>query len=124
MTTSGITRTVASLAQPGPLDDVVHTGPATLAGRYLRSFWQPVYHAMDLKPGEAKPLRIMGELFTIYRGDGGSVHVVDRSCPHRGMQLSAASVEGDAIRCFYHGWKFGGDGQCIEQPAEMSRFAD
>jgi hypothetical protein len=23
--------------------DFVHTGPETLAGRYLRMFWQPVY---------------------------------------------------------------------------------
>ena len=23
--------------------DFVHTGPATLAGRYMRRFWQPVY---------------------------------------------------------------------------------
>jgi 5,5'-dehydrodivanillate O-demethylase len=31
-------------------------------------------------------------------------------------------VEGDAIRCFYHGWKFDAAGQCVEQPAEESRF--
>jgi hypothetical protein len=33
-------------------------------------------------------------------------------------------VEGDAIRCVYHGWKFEHDGRCIEQPAEESRFAN
>ncbi|MEA2639079.1 MAG: hypothetical protein QOF51_473, partial [Chloroflexota bacterium] len=25
-----------------PWTDFVHTGPGTLAGRYLRRFWQPV----------------------------------------------------------------------------------
>jgi 5,5'-dehydrodivanillate O-demethylase len=105
-------------------DDMVRTGPGTLAGRYMRSVWQPVYHSVDLAPGRAKPLRIMGEGFTIYRGAGGTPHLVARTCPHRGMQLSAGFVEGDALRCFYHGWKFAADGRCLEQPAEESRFAN
>jgi DNA-binding Xre family transcriptional regulator len=28
--------------------DFVHTGPQTLAGRYMRMFWQPVYRSDDL----------------------------------------------------------------------------
>jgi 5,5'-dehydrodivanillate O-demethylase len=31
-------------------------------------------------------------------------------------------VEGDNLRCFYHGWKYGPDGQCTEQPAEPEPF--
>ena len=31
-----------------------------------------------------------------------------RRCPHRRTSLSLGWVEGDAIRCFYHGWKFDG----------------
>jgi 5,5'-dehydrodivanillate O-demethylase oxygenase subunit len=105
-------------------EDIVHTGPATLAGRYLRSLWQPVYHSVDIALGQAKPLRIMSELFALYRGSSGTLHMVDGLCPHRGTQLSSGFVEGDAIRCFYHGWKFDGSGQCVEQPAEESRFAN
>lgn len=105
-------------------EDIVHTGPGTLAGRYLRSFWQPVYHVADIAAGQAKPLRIMGESFALYRGASGALHLVDGHCPHRGTRLSAGTVEGEAIRCFYHGWKFDGAGQCVEQPAEESRFCD
>jgi len=50
--------------------DFVHTGPGTLAGRYMRLFWQPVYRAQDLAPGQAVPIRIMSEDFTLYRGEG------------------------------------------------------
>jgi 5,5'-dehydrodivanillate O-demethylase oxygenase subunit len=100
-----------------------NTGPETPAGRYLRHFWQPVYHGADLRPGRPVPLRIMGEDFTLYRGESGEVHLVEPRCPHRGTQLSSGWVEGDALRCFYHGWKFGADGRCIEQPAEESAFA-
>jgi 5,5'-dehydrodivanillate O-demethylase len=103
--------------------DFVHTGPGTLAGRYLRSFWQPVFRADDLPVGRAFPLRIMSEDFTIYRGETGTPHVVGPRCAHRRTQLSVGWVEGDCIRCFYHGWKYDGGGQCIEQPAESEGFA-
>jgi len=103
--------------------DFHHTGPNTLAGRYLRMFWQPVHHSEDLPAGHAKPIKIMNVDYTLYRGDDGQPHLVDFRCPHRGMQLSAGWVEGDSIRCFYHGWKFDGSGQCVEQPAESKSFA-
>ena len=98
--------------------DFYYTDPGTLAGQYMRKFWHPVYRAEDLKPGWAKPIKIMGEQFTLYRGDEGTPHVVDFRCPHRQTQLSVGWVEGDCIRCRFHGWKFDSSGQCIEQPAE------
>ncbi len=103
--------------------DFAHTGPGTLAGRYLRTFWQPVYPAGELPAGRAMPIRIMSEDFTLYRGEGGQPHLVDYRCAHRGTQLSTGWVEGDCIRCFYHGWKYDGSGQCVEQPAEDVSFA-
>jgi 5,5'-dehydrodivanillate O-demethylase len=99
-----------------------YTGPGTLAGRYLRSFWQPVALAADLAPGYALPLRIMSEDFTLYRGDDGIPRVVAPRCAHRSTQLSTGWVEGDCIRCFYHGWKYDGSGQCVEMPAEDPSF--
>jgi 5,5'-dehydrodivanillate O-demethylase oxygenase subunit len=102
--------------------DLLKTGPGTLAGRYLRLFWQPVHLTDDLKPGRAVPIRIMSEDFTLYRGESGAPHMVAFRCAHRGTQLSTGWVEGDEIRCFYHGWKYGPDGQCVEQPAEPEPF--
>ncbi len=110
-------------AEPSEQDHI-HTGPGTIAGRYLRQFWQPVFHSADLAPGRAAPLRIMGEHFTLYRGMTGRAYLTEFACPHRGAQLSAGRIEGDALRCFYHGWKFAPDGTCLEQPAEDSRFRD
>ena len=94
--------------------DLYRTEPGSLTGRYLRSFWQPVYRAKDLPAGEAVPLRILSEDFTVYRGESGKAHVVAFRCAHRGTQLSAGWVEDDCIRCFYHGWKYDPSGQCVE----------
>jgi 5,5'-dehydrodivanillate O-demethylase len=104
--------------------DFAHTGPGTLAGRYMRRFWQPVYRAKDLPVGHTKPIRIMSEEFALYRGESGSPHVIAFRCAHRGAQLSAGWVEGDCIRCVYHGWKYDSSGQCVEQPAEEKPFVE
>jgi 5,5'-dehydrodivanillate O-demethylase len=77
-----------------------------------------------LKAGYAMPVRIMGENFTLYRGASGKAFAVDFRCAHRSTQLSVGWVEQDCIRCFYHGWKYDGAGQCVEQPAEGVGFAE
>jgi 5,5'-dehydrodivanillate O-demethylase len=105
-------------------EEFVHTGPGTLAGRYLRLFWQPICCAYELKLGQALPLKILGEEFTVYRGASGAPYLVGPRCAHRGTQLSIGTVEGECIRCFYHGWKYDGAGQCVEQPAEEQLLAD
>ena len=107
---------------PSPAIDFVHTGPGTLAGRYLRMFWQPVYRSQDLLRGRAVPIRIMSEDFTLYRGESGAPYLPAFRCAHRGTQLSTGWVEGDGIRCRYHGWKYDGSGQCVEQPGENDSF--
>ena len=63
-----------------------------------------------------EPVEILGEKFTLYRGEGGDVPSGHFRCPHRGAQLSLGWVEGDDIRCRYHGWRFDCTGQCVEQP--------
>ena len=105
-------------------DAAEQTGPGTLAGRYLRMFWQPVLHSNDLAAGQALPLRVMGESFTVFRGESGKPHVIASNCPHRLAPLNIGAVEGDELRCFYHGWKFNGQGHCVEQPAEREPFCD
>ncbi len=105
-------------------EDLLITGPGTLAGRYLRRFWQPVHIAAELEKGKAKPVQVMGERLTLYRGMSGKPYLIGPRCAHRGAQLSAGWIEGEAIRCMYHGWMFAGDGHCVDQPAELEGFRD
>lgn len=126
--------TVTPIASAGPvrtrsndlvaryLDEFPYTGPGRIAGNYLRRFWQPVARAEDLPAGKAKPVTVMNVRYTLYRGASGTPYLVDHHCPHRGTQLSVGFVEGEEIRCLYHGWKFrGGDGLCTERPGEKGR---
>src|SRR3954447_9107820 len=100
----------------------VRTGPGTVAGRYLRMFWQPVFRVQDLPAGRALPVEVMGEHLTLYRGESGAAHLVAFRCAHRGTQLSVGWVEEDCIRCRYHGWMYDATGQCVEQPGEDPAF--
>ena len=104
--------------------DLEPVGPGAPAGRYLRRFWLPVCRSRDLAPGRAKPLEMLSEKFTLYRGEDGVARIASFRCAHRGAQLSVGWVEGDGIRCRYHGWRYDGAGQCVEQPNEEKPFCD
>ncbi|HEY3115417.1 MAG TPA: Rieske 2Fe-2S domain-containing protein [Chloroflexota bacterium] len=104
--------------------DFDHIGSGTLAGKYLRTFWQPIYRSEDLPVGRAFPIKILNQDFTLYRGESGSAYLVDFRCAHRLTQLSTGWVEGENIRCHFHGWMYDGTGQCVEQPVEPEPFCD
>ena len=106
-----------------PEIDLATTRPGTPGGLFMRQFWLAIHRSEDLAVGRAKPIRIMNEDFTLYRGESGRAQVIDYRCPHRWAPMHLGTVEGDDIRCVYHGWKYDCSGQCIEQPAELAGFA-
>jgi len=105
-------------------NDFTHTGPGTLAGKFFRQFWLAIFQSKDLGVEWSKPIHILGEHLTIFRGSSGQAYLVGNRCAHRGVQLSTGMVEGEGIRCIYHGWKYDGSGQCVDQPSEPCSFAD
>ncbi len=104
--------------------DILRVGPGTIAGRYLRRFWHPVFVGADLAPGQIKPIRILGEDLTLYRGKSGTAHIVGGRCAHRGVQLVLGFIHGEHIECPYHGWTYDASGQCVAQPGEQRPFCD
>src|SRR5262249_25655809 len=110
------------MAELRPEEDFAHVGPGTLVNRYLKTFWQPIHIAAELQQGRPKRVKFAGEQYTLYRGSSGEPHLVQDLCPHRGTALAYGWVEGDDIRCRYHGWKFAPDGKAVELPAEDANF--
>lgn len=103
--------------------DSASTSPGTVAGQYLRRFWQPIAFSVDLESNRPKHVKLLGEEFTLYRDPSGVAHLTDGYCAHRGARLALGWVEPGGIRCRYHGWKYDFNGQCVEQPAEPRQFA-
>jgi len=54
----------------------------------------------------------------IYRGESGQYVALEDRCCHRAAPLSLGRIEGDCIRCMYHGMKYDSDGMCIEIPGQ------
>jgi 5,5'-dehydrodivanillate O-demethylase len=98
-------------------------GPGTPMGELLRRFWHPIATVETVGKGEAKPIRVMGEDLTLYRGDSGRAYLVGGHCAHRRTLLHTGWVQGEKLRCIYHGWRFDGTGQCDEAPAEGAAVA-
>ena len=80
--------------------------------------WFVVAEAADLAPGEVRALYYFGRDLVLYRTADGEPRVMDAHCMHLGAHLAVGGrVEGDCIRCPFHGWKFDGEsGHCAEIP--------
>lgn len=98
--------------------DFASAGPGTPGGIFLRKFWQPIGVSSELGVGKAKSIHVMGDKFTLYRGQSGTPYVVGFRCSHRRTQLSTGWVKEDSIQCMYHGWAFDGGGRCVFRPGE------
>jgi phenylpropionate dioxygenase-like ring-hydroxylating dioxygenase large terminal subunit len=105
---------------------LTETDPGTPCGELMRRYWQPVSLSADLDLDTPVPVRVMGENLVLYRDGDGRPALIERRCPHRGMDLSYGRLEPDGLRCLYHGWLFAATGQCLEQPNEpaASTFKD
>jgi phenylpropionate dioxygenase-like ring-hydroxylating dioxygenase large terminal subunit len=82
----------------------------------LRNLWYVAAASRDVtdKPHEAT---LLGEKLVLWRDSAGKVHAVENRCPHRGIKLSIGAVDGDNIRCAYHGIQVDGNGTVTDVPA-------
>lgn len=89
-------------------------------GDLFRRFWVPAMLSSELTEQGGAPVKVplLGESLIAFRGQDGRVGLLESRCPHRHANLYWGRNEEDGLRCVYHGWKFGFDGQCLEMPAE------
>ena len=46
------------------------------------------------------------------------IGLIAERCAHRSVSLAYGIPADDGLRCEYHGWVYGADGRCLEQPFE------
>jgi 3-ketosteroid 9alpha-monooxygenase subunit A len=79
--------------------------------------WFQILYSDELAAGDVKPLRYLGRELVAFREQGGAARVLDAYCAHLGAHLGVGGrVEGETIRCPFHGWRWNGDGRCVEIP--------
>ena len=84
---------------------------------YIQNTWYPLIFSRDVG---RKPLRrtVIEKNVALYRTEDGKVAALEDRCPHRFAPLSLGVVEGDTLRCGYHGMTFDGSGKCVRIPGQ------
>lgn len=87
--------------------------------------WFMIAGAAELKDAPL-PVRFFGKDFALFRGQSGRLVLLDGHCSHMGAHLAASTsasiavhgeqIEGDSIRCPYHGWRYSADGELEDIP--------
>jgi phthalate 4,5-dioxygenase len=96
---------------------LTRVGKGTPMGDMMREYWLPACLSSELEAG-GPPTRLLllGEKLLAFRDRSGRVGILDHRCPHRLASLFFGRMEGDGLRCVYHGWKFDVDGNCLDMP--------
>lgn len=100
--------------------ELTDVAAGTPTGELLRRYWHPIGRS-DEATSRPSEVRVLGEDLVLYRDLSGTPGLLEPRCCHRGTTLYIGQVEDDGIRCPYHGWLFGADGQCLDQPCEPDR---
>ena len=85
---------------------------------FLWNCWYAAAWDHEIAVGQKLARTYLEKPVLIYRGESGNYVALDDRCCHRAAPLSMGRVEGDCIRCMYHGMKYDADGMCIEIPGQ------
>lgn len=86
--------------------------------RVLARTWTCIGFGKDIpRPGDAKPISLMGLPLIMVRRRDNSIGVFHNVCSHRGVMLldKACNVQG-SFRCPYHAWVYDLEGKLIATP--------
>lgn len=90
---------------------------------FLQNCWYAAGFSRELSQ---EPLMriLLGQQVVLYRTDAGEAVALGNRCPHRFAPLHKGRVFADAIRCPYHGLRFGPDGGCVDNPIGKGHIPD
>jgi nitrite reductase/ring-hydroxylating ferredoxin subunit len=79
--------------------------------------WYLALYSEELPAGGVRALHYVDRPLVAFRGEDGSAALVDAHCPHLGAHLGIGGrVEGDVLRCPFHGWQWDRSGRCRRIP--------
>jgi len=79
--------------------------------------WYAVAWVEDLELASVRPARLCDRDIVVVRTESGEAAVYDAHCPHLGAHLGYGGVvEGESLRCPFHGWEYDHGGRCSKIP--------
>jgi phenylpropionate dioxygenase-like ring-hydroxylating dioxygenase large terminal subunit len=85
---------------------------------FMKNCWYVAAWSSELDEGKLLARTLLKERVLLYRGADRKVVAIEDRCCHRGVPLSLGRLEGDRVRCMYHGLVFDGSGKCVEIPGQ------
>lgn len=83
----------------------------------LRNIWYFGLSSRELRTGKLVHRELCGEPVVFGRTLAGKAFALRDLCPHRGTPLSEGEIQGEVVKCCYHGWTFDIAGRCTGIPA-------
>jgi phenylpropionate dioxygenase-like ring-hydroxylating dioxygenase large terminal subunit len=85
---------------------------------WVHDAWYVAAWSREIEPGRVHARTIIDQPIALYAKEDGELVALEDRCCHRFAPLSMGRLEGDDVRCMYHGLKFAPDGRCIEIPGQ------
>lgn len=85
---------------------------------FLHNTWYVAGWSTDLKPGGRVGRMFLNQPVVLFRTVSGMIGALEDRCCHRAMALSFGMVDGERLRCSYHGLEFNIEGKCERIPAQ------
>ncbi len=102
---------------------LTQVGRGTPMGELMRRYWQPIAAAVEMQDKWTKRVRLLGENLVLFKDRQGRLGLIAEQCPHRRASFAHGIPTQNGIRCPYHGWEFGPQGECLNQPNEKENPA-
>ena len=84
---------------------------------FLTDCWQVAAYSSEV--GRRLLKRTIADMpVVMYRQESGAPVAMEDRCPHRFVPLSLGCLEGDVVRCGYHGMRFAPSGACVGIPGQ------
>jgi phenylpropionate dioxygenase-like ring-hydroxylating dioxygenase large terminal subunit len=85
---------------------------------FLKRCWYVAAWSHEVGAKDLVARTIINQPLVLYRTEAGQIVALEDRCCHRFAPLSAGRLEGDHLRCMYHGLKFDQRGTCVEIPGQ------
>jgi vanillate O-demethylase monooxygenase subunit len=85
---------------------------------FLMNSWYVAAWDHELIDGRLLARTVLEQPLVLYKGDSDRAVALDDRCAHRGARLSRGRLEGDCLRCMYHGLKYDPSGKCVQIPGQ------
>ena len=84
---------------------------------YIENKWYLACLNEELDAKNPLPKKMLGRELVIFKTKTGEIGVTEDRCCHRNVNLSLGYVDGEQIKCSYHGWGYDIEGKCVDIPS-------